>query len=45
MFPRLWRGEHFAFIKSDYIVYTITETGTADVYLDASDGAPVTITA
>lgn len=44
MFPRLWRGEHFAFIKSDYIVYTITETGTADVYLDASDGAPVTIT-
>ena len=38
MFPRLWRGEHFAFIKSDYIVYTITETGTADVYLDASDG-------
>ena len=45
MFPRLWRGEHFAFIKSDYIVYTITETGTADVYLDTSDGAPVTITA
>ena len=32
-----------AFIKSDYIVYTITDTGTADVYLDASDGAPVTI--
>ena len=45
MFPRLRRREHFAFIKSDYIVYTITETGTADVYLDASDGAPVTITA
>ena len=32
-----------AFIKSDYIVYTITDTGTADVYLDASDGEPVTI--
>lgn len=32
-----------AFIQSDYIVYTITDTGTADVYLDASDGAPVTI--
>lgn len=32
-----------AFIKSDYIVYTITDTGTADVYLDASGGEPVTI--
>lgn len=35
--------KYHAFIKSDYIVYTITDTGTADVYLDASDGAPVTI--
>lgn len=34
-----------AYIQSDYIVYTITDTGTADVYLDASDGAPVTIEA
>lgn len=34
-----------AFIRSDYIVYTITYTGTADVYLDASGGAPVTIEA
>ena len=34
-----------AFIKSDYIVYTITDTGTADVYLDASDGPPITIQA
>lgn len=34
-----------AFIRSDYIVYTITDTGTADVYLDASEGAPVTIQA
>lgn len=35
-----------AFIQSDYIVYTITDTGTADVYLDASDGTPpVTIEA
>ena len=32
-----------AFIRSEYIVYTITDTGTADVYLDASDGEPVTI--
>ena len=46
MFPRLWRGEHFAFIKSDYIVYTITETGTADVYLAVEDDqSPITITA
>ncbi len=34
-----------AYIRSDYIVYTITDTGTADVYLDASEGAPVTIQA
>lgn len=34
-----------AFIRSDYIVYTITDTGTADVYLDASNGAPVMIDA
>lgn len=38
-------NDYYAFVRSDYIVYTITETGTADVYLDASDGAPVTITA
>lgn len=37
--------KYHAFIQSDYIVYTITDTGTADVYLDASDGAPVTIEA
>ena len=42
--PGNYDKDYFAFIKSDYIVYTITETGTADVYLDASDGAPVTIT-
>lgn len=35
--------KYHAFIRSDYIVYTITDTGTANVYLDASDGAPVTI--
>lgn len=37
--------DYFAYIKSDYILYTITETGTADVYLDASDGAPIVVTA
>ena len=37
--------DYFAYIKSDYILYTITETGTADVYLDASDGVPIIVTA
>lgn len=36
---------HYAYIKSEYILYTITETGLADVYLDSSEGSPVTITA
>ena len=42
--PGNYDKDYYAFIKSDYIIYTITETGTADVYLDASDGAPITIT-
>lgn len=37
--------KYHAFIRSDYIVYTITDTGTADVYLDASNGPPITIEA
>ena len=38
--------DYYAFIKSDYIVYTITSTGTADVYLE-DDGTepPVVVTA
>ncbi len=36
--------DYYAYIRSDYIVYTITDTGTADVYLDASDGVPITVT-
>lgn len=36
--------DYYAFIRSDYIVYTITSTGKANVYLDASDGFPVEIT-
>ena len=38
--------DYYAFIKSDYIVYTITSTGTADVYLE-DDGIepPIVITA
>ena len=35
---------HYAYIKSEYVLYTITETGLADVYLDASEGSPVTLT-
>lgn len=34
---------HFAYIRSEYIVYTITESGFADVYLDASDGSPISV--
>ena len=34
---------HFAYIKSEYILYTIMESGFADVYLDASDGSPITV--
>ena len=38
--------DYFAFIKSDYIVYTITSTGTANVYLE-DDGTepPIVVTA
>lgn len=35
---------HYAYIKSEYILYTITDTGRADVYLDASEGSPITLT-
>lgn len=35
---------HYAYLKSEYILYTINETGYADVYLDASEGSPITIT-
>lgn len=32
--------DYYAFIKSDYVVYTITSTGTADVYLEDDGSAP-----
>ena len=35
---------HYAYIKSEYILYTITETGLADVYFDSSEGSPITLT-
>ena len=34
---------HYAYVRSEYILYTITESGFADVYLDASDGSPITV--
>lgn len=34
---------HYAYIVSEYVVYTITESGIADVYLDASDGSPIVV--
>ena len=34
---------HYAYIKSEYILYTITETGAADVYLDASGASPISV--
>ena len=43
---RVSGNDYYAFIRSDYIVYTITETGTADVYLAVEDDqSPITITA
>lgn len=38
------KDPHYAYIKSEYILYTITDTGRADVYLDASEGTPITLT-
>lgn len=37
--------KYFAYIRSDYLVYTISETGLADVYLEdgGSDNPPITI--
>lgn len=34
---------HYAYIRSEYIVYTITESGIADVYLDGTDGQAITV--
>lgn len=35
---------HYAYLKSEYILYTMTETGFADVYLDSNEGKPITVT-
>lgn len=37
---------HYAYIKSEYILYTITETGLCDVYLDGGElGGAIQVTA
>ena len=35
---------HYAYIKSEYILYTVNQSGYADIYLDASEGTPVKVT-
>lgn len=38
--------DHYAYIKSEYILYTITETGLCDVYLNGGeDGGAIQVTA
>lgn len=38
--------DHYAYIKSEYILYTITQTGLCDVYLDGGEvGGAIQITA
>ena len=32
--------DYYAYIRSDYILYTITATGTADIYLEGSESEP-----
>lgn len=32
--------ERYAFIKSEYVIYTVTQTGSCDVYLAAENGVP-----
>ncbi len=39
------KDPHYAYLKSEYVLYTITETGLADVYLDASEGSPIILSA
>ncbi len=38
------KDPHYAYIKSEYILYTITETGLADVYLEDSKTGPIVVT-
>lgn len=35
--------DHFAYIQSEFVLYTMTQTGYADVYLDSTEGSPITV--
>ena len=37
-------NDYYAFTAANYTLYTVANTGIADVYLDASNGSPITIT-
>ena len=37
-------NDYYAFTAANYTLYTVANTGVADVYLDASNGSPITIT-
>lgn len=37
-------NDYYAFTVANYTLYTVANTGVADVYLDASNGSPITIT-
>lgn len=37
-------SDYYAFTAANYTLYTVANTGVADVYLDASNGLPITIT-
>lgn len=37
-------NDYYAFTAANYMLYTVANTGVADVYLDASNGSPITIT-
>lgn len=37
-------NDYYAFTAANYTLYTVANTGVADVYLDASSGSPITIT-
>lgn len=37
-------NDYYAFTAANYTLYTVANTGVADVYLDASNSSPITIT-
>lgn len=37
-------NDYYAFTAANYTLYTVANTGVADVYLDSSNGSPITIT-